>query len=55
LKRELGLKGRIHFDHGLSLQARVGERLRRMLSDLNPDLLDDANARRNPHDRHPIQ
>jgi hypothetical protein len=42
----ISLKGRVQFHHGLSLQARVDERLRRMLNNLNPDLLDDVNARR---------
>ena len=35
LQRELGLKCGINFKHGFSLQARVGERLWRMLSDLD--------------------
>ncbi|HEY3668372.1 MAG TPA: hypothetical protein VGL19_20355 [Polyangiaceae bacterium] len=39
------MKCRIHFDLGFSFQARVDERLWRMLSDLSPDLLDHVNAR----------
>jgi hypothetical protein len=45
---KLGLKFRIYLDHAFSLQARVGEGLWRVLSNLSPDLLDHVNSAEKP-------
>jgi hypothetical protein len=46
LQGELGLKMRIQLDHGFPLQARVIERLWRVLNDLRPDLFDHVDTPR---------